>query len=353
MKNKYGTIAVAMSGGIDSSVAAARLQAEGHSLIGVTMIQTDAHEHLAKEAGEVCAKLGISHHVIDLCKDFHKIVVEYFIAEYMHGRTPNPCVLCNVEIKWGQLFSAARSLGAQSLATGHYARVEYDHAMNRTLLRRGKDVHKDQSYALWRLDQKQLAHTILPLGNLTKVQVRKLAQESNLINANKSESQEICFITDDDYKAYLTKAVKKSGRAITPGKILDQKGHIVGEHKGIPFYTIGQRKGLGIALGYPVYVTQIDPQNNIVVIGERKDLYAKQVIAGQTNWISDIPERNARVHAHIRYNDSGAAAFVQEITPQYVKIVFNEPRTAITPGQSLVLYNDDVVLGGGIIEKQL
>lgn len=350
MKEKYKPIAVAMSGGVDSSVAAARLQAEGHPLIGVTMIQTDAHEHLAKEAGEVCAKLGISHHVIDLRKHFHNIVVEYFIAEYMRGRTPNPCVLCNVEIKWGQLFSAARSLGAQSLATGHYARIEYDHSRDRYLLRRGKDANKDQSYALWRLDQNQLGHTILPLGDLTKLQVREIAQELNLTNANKSESQEICFIADDDYRAYLSEAVKKSGRTITSGKILDQTGNIIGEHKGYPFYTIGQRKGLGIAMGYPVYVTSIDPQQNIVVIGERKDLYAKQVMAGQTNWISDIPERNTHVYGHIRYNDSGAAAIIQDITLQYVKIIFNEPRTAITPGQSLVLYNDDVVLGGGIIE---
>jgi tRNA-specific 2-thiouridylase len=352
MKINYGTVAVAMSGGIDSSVAASRLLAEGHSLIGVTMIQTDAHKHLAEEAGEVCAKLGISHHIIDLRKQFHKIVIEYFIAEYMRGRTPNPCVLCNVEIKWGQLFSAARSLGAHSLATGHYARIQYDDSMDRYLLRRGQDALKDQSYALWRLDQDQLAHTILPLGELTKLQVRKLAQESNLTSANKSESQEICFIPDDDYKAYLSEAAEQSGRAITPGKILDQKGKIVGEHKGYPFYTIGQRKGLGIAMGYPVYVTHIDPHQNIIVIGERKDLYARQVMAGQTNWISNIPEQNTRVHAHIRYNDAGAPATIQEITPQGVKIIFNEPRTAITPGQSLVLYNDDVVLGGGIIQKQ-
>ncbi|HDP97600.1 MAG TPA: tRNA 2-thiouridine(34) synthase MnmA [bacterium] len=362
------TVAVAMSGGVDSSVAAALLQRAGYQVVGLTMHLWDypgvggnvfsetscCSVETANDARSVCENLGIAHYVIDVREEFETAVIDNFAAEYLSGRTPNPCILCNSEIKWKILLQKGRELGADFFSTGHYAQVVWDENSRRFQLLRGKDRSKDQVYALWRLTQDQLKRTILPLGGLTKTEVRTIAAELDLKTKDKQESQEICFIPDDDYSRFLSDRFPEIKHRLINGKILDQQGTIVGEHRGYPFYTIGQRKGLGVALGKPVYVTNIDATTNTVVVGENEALRAKGLVASQVNWISiekfDTP---LKVVAKIRYNDSGRTAMIFPETTEQVRVLFEEYHSAITPGQSVVFFQDEIVVGGGVIEKAI
>ena len=338
-----------MSGGVDSTVSAVLMQQQGYHVIGITMLQMDPcakQEAIRRDAIHVCSQLGIDLYLIDARIDFKRTVVDHFIGEYLSGRTPNPCVHCNRSIKWGVLMRHAFAKGADFFATGHYARIKYDSASKRYQLTKARDPDKDQSYALWQLDQEQLARTLFPLGDLSKEEVRRIAADLNLDAAERPESQEICFVPDDDYQSFLSTFVE----TIEPGEIIDENDRVIGRHRGYPFYTIGQRRGLGLALGYPVYVTEILPASNRIRIGKRSSLLAAGLVAGQLNWISlATPQPGQKITVRIRYNDPGYPATIKELGDDRITILFDRPRSAVTPGQSAVFFDNDTVLGGGII----
>ncbi len=348
-------VAVAMSGGVDSSVAAALLKERGFELIGITMqigreYEQDGRgggERVVEKAKEVAGQLGISHYVIDLEDFFRKKIINYFCKEYKCGRTPNPCIRCNQYIKFGALLKKAKELNADYFATGHYAQIEYDQKRKEFLLKRGADLTKDQSYVLYGLKQRQLKHILLPLGGFSKKKIKQKAWELNLAINIKSESQEICFIPDNDYRNFI----KKQGlKRINPGNILNKQGKVIGKHQGIMFYTIGQRKGIGIADKYPLYVIKIDKLNNTIIVGKEKDVYQDELIADNINWISKDKLRfpfKARVK--IRYRHLPSPATIMPLNKGNLKIKFDQFQWAITPGQAVVFYREDVVLGGGII----
>lgn len=363
LKNKR--VVVAMSGGVDSSIAAALLVEKGCEVIGIT-IKTHNFEDVGgnfaqessccsidgiNDAKLVASKLGFPHYVLDFSEEFRKEVIDNFIKEYLSGNTPNPCVICNRTIKWEALIRKALSLGADYIATGHFAKIRYDETSKRYILSRGKDILKDQSYALWGLTQDSLSRTIFPLSDYTKSEVRELASKFGLNNATKGESFEICFIPDDDYGRFLKEQNPDIVNKLEGGSfILD--GKVVGKHKGYPFYTIGQRKGLGIALGEPVYVSKIDANANIIYLGREVDLFHRGLIARDVNLIAvDNLKNGMRVNAKVRYKDEGSEAFAVETEPGKLQVVFDKPKRAITPGQSVVLYYKDDVVGGGIIDK--
>lgn len=337
-----------MSGGVDSSVAAALLQRAGVQLFGITMAHLESGSAgPGADAAAVCAKLGIPHHTVEMRRLFQDRVIDDFIDEYFAGRTPNPCVLCNLTIKWGRLLEAALDLGADYFVTGHYARTDRDPESGRRRLLKALHADKDQSYALWRLSQSQLSRTLFPLGRLTKEEVRRRAAELGLPASSKGESQDVCFIPGDDYRAWLRRHQR---RLAQPGEIVDHSGRVVGRHKGIPFYTIGQRRGLGVALGRPVYVTSIDPLRNRIQIGGPEELLADGLIAGSPNWVStEAPQPGESCEVRIRYRDPGYAATFVQIEPGRLVLRFDRPRPAVTPGQSAVFYRGEVLLGGGII----
>ncbi len=345
-------IAVAMSGGVDSSVTAALVKKEGYAVIGITMLivpEDEVRISLASEkASQVAEALGINHHVIDLRAIFADRIILKFCEQYSLGKTPNPCVQCNKYIKFGVLYEKAKELGADMLATGHYARIERRETDGRLLLLKGIDQHRDQSYFLYGLIQEQLSHTLFPLGNLKKIQVKEIAAEMKLPVAG-SESREICFIPDNNYSRFLSKYSATSTR---PGVIKDLKGNVLGEHSGIINYTIGQRKRLGIAARQPLYVVAVDSESNTVVVGEKNDIYSQECIVTDVNWTATSGisgEMRARVK--IRYLHPEAEAVLTPEGRGRVKIKFSESQMAITPGQSAVFYDGDVVLGGGIIEE--
>lgn len=348
-------VVVAMSGGVDSSVAAALLKEQGYEVIGLTMCFNLAEKDGKKpsccgltgieDARRVCQKLGIKHYVFNLDKDFQRQVIQNFYDEYIHGRTPNPCIRCNQFIKFGILLKKAVNLGAQFLATGHYARIAK--SKQGYQLKKARDLKKDQSYFLYRLTQDQLRHIIFPLGNLTKPEVREIAFKFGLNVAQKQDSQEICFLPDGKYRELLK---DKDSNSVKPGNFVDKDGNILGKHQGISFYTIGQRHGIGIAREYPLYVTKISVKNNQITVGKRQEVYKKEFIVKDKHLVGDRFKKKVEIKVRIRYNHKEVPATVYQVKNKH-KVICNKPQFAITPGQSAVFYDKDTVLGGGIIEK--
>lgn len=334
-------IAVLMSGGVDSTVAAILLKEQGYDIIGLTMVNLDLS--VADKAREVAESIGIEHKVIDLKEEFGQRVIDYFCKTYEMGATPNPCVECNKHIKFGALLDAALDFGADAVATGHYVRKEFNEKLNRYLIKKAHDLTKDQSYFLYGLTQEQLARSIFPLGEYTKSEVREIARQKGLKVAESKESQEICFI-EKDYRDFIIDKV-----AYKPGQFVDLQNNVLGEHKGLPFYTIGQRKGLGISAGRPIYVIDLDIENNRIIVDDEKYLMQNSLIAKDNNFIY-IEELShpMQVEVKIRYSANLALA---RIYPEgdLVKVEFETPQRAVTKGQSVVYYVGDYVLGGGII----
>jgi len=355
-------VVVAMSGGVDSSVAAALLKEDGCQVIGMTM-QIWPSDEMAEEAeglGGCCGagavadaktiahKLGIPHYVVNLKDVFDRTVIADFCHEYNLGRTPNPCIRCNRFVKFDALLKKANELDAEFVATGHYARIERRDADGRRLLKKGVDCEKDQSYFLYSLTQGQLENILFPLGELTKERVRQIAGELRLPVANKAESQEICFIPDNDYSRFVREYVAD---AAEPGPILDRQGNVLGEHRGIISYTIGQRKGLGISTDKPLYVVAIDRERNAVIVGNKEEVYGTELTAADLNWVSvEVPQQPIRVRTRIRYLHQEADSVVVPLEEHRVQVQFEEPQMAITPGQAAVFYGEDDVLGGGVIQ---
>ena len=348
IKNLKKKVVVAMSGGVDSSLAAALLKEEGYDVLGITIHHYDGNESL-ESAEQATQNLEIPWHVLDFTKEFKSIVIEYFCNEYLVGRTPNPCVICNLKIKFGLLLKKVKSLGADYLATGHYAINEYAQKSKGFLLKRGADESKDQSYFLYRLNQDILPYIFFPLGKFKKKQTRKLAKKYGLKNYKKAESQEICFIQNDNYRKFLTQHIKD---AIKPGKFIDKEGKILGDHQGIPFYTIGQRKGLGVSLNKRMYVTEINSRQNVITLGDDKDLYRDKLLVKDLNFVSgDKLSNSIKAEVKIRYNSKKSPAIISPYGENRFLISFEKPQRAVTPGQSAVFYQGDVVVGGGIIER--
>lgn len=352
-------VVVAMSGGVDSSVAAALLKGKGYQVIGVTMqiwpsdkqrnfggcCGTDAVE----DAKRVAYKLGIPHYVMNFRDIFAQKVITDFCQEYSLGRTPNPCIRCNQYIKFGALLEKAKGLGADFMATGHHARIEKDEAKGIHLLKKGVDQQKDQSYFLYPVTQEQLGHILLPIGNFTKEKVREIAEELKLPVAAKPESQDICFIPDDDYPEFLKNYIPEAAK---PGVVLDEQGDVLGNHRGILFYTTGQRKGLGISAKEPLYVIAIEPERNAIVVGTKEQALGDELIASRLNWITIAKlTQSVTVKAKIRYRHREAEATIIPLDEDRVQVKFNRPQMAITPGQAVVFYDEDIVIGGGIIES--
>ena len=345
-----------MSGGVDSSAAAVLLQDAGYTVHGLHLSLLNSlplPEECAPDDGSdaraVAKALGLPFHDFDLSERFRQTVVDYFIQEYEVGRTPNPCVFCNREIKFGAMWDAARSLGADHLATGHYANTARDPATGRYLLRRGADRAKDQSYFLCRLTQEQLSRTLFPLGGMTKPQVRELTETHGLITARKRDSQDICFVPDGDYVSFIARCV---GHPSPTGPFLDREGHVLGRHKGFIRYTKGQHKGLGLAIEPPLYVLDKDPAAHTIRLGHNEDLFTTEVTVGDWNWIA-IPALTGpiEVTAKTRYSQREALATAEPLAGGLVRLRFREPQRAVTPGQFAVLYDGENVVGGGVIEN--
>ena len=342
-------VLVAMSGGVDSSVSAYLLLREGYEVMGITMLALAGgfSEEAVDSAGAVARRLGIDFRTMDVTDEFERDVVAYFCSEYGKGRTPNPCIVCNEKIKFGILQEKALDLGAEYMATGHYARVGCDRAGKRRVLRRGIDRRKDQSYMLFSLSQKQLERALFPLGEYSKSWVREIAREANLKAHDREESQEICFIQGSGYADFVTGRI---ARKCEPGPIVDTGGNVLGEHNGIHLYTVGQRKGLGINKGRVSYVVRIDAGTNTVVVGGEHALYKKELRAYPVNWISILSlERPLRCSAKIRYKHDEAPCTISPLEGGAVGVEFDEPQRAITPGQAVVFYDGDTVIGGGWI----
>jgi len=356
-KQSKKKVMLGMSGGVDSSVAAYLLQKEGYEVIGVTMqIWTDtSHDDgccslsAVEDARRVANKLGISYYVFNMKEDFQKYVIEYFVKEYESGRTPNPCIACNRYVKFGSLLDKAKSMDIDYIATGHYAIIEK--SKDRYLLKKAVDDSKDQSYVLYNLTQEQLSKTLFPLGKYKKSEIREIAKELAFGVASKPDSQEICFVDDNDYNNFI----KSHSNSVSKiGEIVDTKGNVLGHHNGITKFTIGQRRGLGIALGKPMFVVDIDVGSNKVILGENEELFVKEIYAYDLNWISiDNLKKSLKIKAKIRYKAQEQDATVEPLENGKVKITFNEKQRAPTSGQSVVFYENDIVLGGGIIEKEI
>lgn len=359
MKEK---VVIGMSGGVDSSVAAALLLEQGYDVIGVTMRLWDGESingeytegsccslSSVEDARNVAYKLGIEHHVLDFRSEFEKSVVDYFVNEYEKGRTPNPCIACNKHLKFDHLFKKANLLGANLIATGHYAKVSYNEKTGRYELKRADSIGKDQTYALYNLSQEQLSHILMPLGELPdKTKTREIAEKYDLCTAKKPDSQEICFVPDKDYAGFIK---RRTGKEYPYGEFVDVNGNMLGEHKGIIHYTIGQRKGLGIAFGKPMFVLKIDSETGKIVLGEKGTEFSANLIAEKLNFIS-VPkgESGMRVFAKVRYSALPAEAELYMMSDDTAEVVFDTPQRAITPGQAVVFYDETgVVIGGGII----
>lgn len=347
-------VAVAMSGGVDSTVAAALLMEAGYEVIGLWMQVLGEGPPEADQsfcaAREAARDLGIPLVPIDLRSPFEAEIIGYFLREYLLGRTPNPCALCNPRFKFGALLEKALEMGAARFATGHYARVAWDAAQERFILQRGLDREKDQSYFLWGLAQRQLARCVFPNGELTKKEVRGMAQNMGLPQFERGESQEICFIPRGDYRSFLRERLTDDHGA--HGAIVDKAGRTLGRHGGIFGFTIGQRRGIGVPARRPYYVLKIEPVANRVVVGDKEDLLAGGLVAQGMHWVSTAPpEEEFKAVGQIRYRHPGGPCRVAPLEGGVVRVHFDEPQEAITPGQALVLYRDDVVLGGGWIRE--
>lgn len=347
---------IAMSGGVDSSVAAYLMKEKNFDIMGVTLKLFDNDDVLVQDksccslsdvedAKSVAKRMGIKHYTFNFKDDFKTEVISRFIDAYENGRTPNPCIDCNRYIKFKRLLERAEVLGCDYVVTGHYARVEEDNG--RYLLKKGIDISKDQSYVLYSLTQEQLKHTILPLGALTKTEVRQIAEEQGFVNSNKRDSQDICFVPCGDYAGFIE---HYTGRSYPCGNFVDLDGNVLGEHKGIIKYTIGQRKGLNLSLPKPMYVCRADLEKNTVILGDNADLFSKSLNASDINLIAvDRIDGSMRVSAKIRYSQTEAAATVYQTDEDSLHLEFDEPQRAITPGQAVVLYDGDTVIGGGVI----
>lgn len=342
-----------MSGGVDSSAAAHLILSSGYEAIGATMTVTEGLfgnpaglSEDAKMAAKICERLGIEHRIVDLAEPFKKHVVDDFIARYLEGKTPNPCIVCNKNIKFGALADAGEKLGCDKIATGHYAKVERD-GSGRYLLKTARDTSKDQSYMLWMLSGDQLSKCIFPLGSLTKSEVRELASDLTFENAAQKDSQDVCFIPDGDYASFISHYADTS----KTGNYVDMQGNILGRHKGIIHYTVGQRKGLGIALGQPMFVHSKSAETGDVVLCTNDQLFSKTLTASRINLIAcDSIDAPIRVLAKARYHQAPAPATAVQIAPDRIRVDFDEPVRAISPGQSVVLYDGDTVIGGGFID---
>lgn len=364
MKKKERVV-VAMSGGVDSSVTAALLKEQGYEVIGVTMnlfslpkeycksenLRSCCGWRAVEDANRVALSLGISHYVADFRQPFERKVIADFCAEYARGRTPNPCIRCNEYIKFVALMERAKRLKADYLATGHHARIVYDSQTRRYLLKKGKDKKKDQSYFLYSMTQNQLALTLMPIGDLTKEEVREKARQLGLPVAQRPESQEICFVPDRDYAGFLRTRIPEAFRS---GPIIDLENRVLGYHKGIVHYTIGQRRGMGIAAPHPLYVLALQSDKNTVVVGTNEQLYQKTLVASRVNYISiDKLKEPLTIKAKIRYKHREAKALLTPLDSNQALVEFEKLQRAITPGQAVVFYNKDVVVGGGLIDRTI
>lgn len=348
-----------MSGGVDSSTAAGLLKERGYEVIGATMRiwkEMDGEKSPyrccgvadVEDARRVAQQLGIPFYVLNLEEEFEKEVIQYFCKEYGEGRTPNPCILCNSKLKFGIFLEKALALEADFFATGHYARSVFDQEAERYLLKKGLDQGKDQSYVLFSLTQSQLRHTLFPLGECQKEEVRRKALQLGLRVHDKPESQEICFIREDSYHPFLSERLKET---LKPGPILDREGNFLGRHKGIPFYTIGQRRGLGLAAGKPFYVVRIDAEKNAIVVGEERDVCHDKFTVDSVNWMACQPTSSFPAWVKIRYGHPGSEALLFPAEEDRVEVRFKSPQKAITPGQAAVFYHGETVIGGGWIKE--
>lgn len=357
-------VVIGMSGGVDSSVAAYLLKEAGYDVIGVTMQIWQENGIEEQEEGGCCGlsavddarrvanALGIPYYVMNFRGEFQKNVIDYFVEEYTKGRTPNPCIACNRYVKWESLLKRSLDIGADYIATGHYARI--DKLPNgRYAIKKSVTAAKDQTYALYNLTQEQLSKTLMPVGEYTKDEIREIAKGINLRVANKPDSQEICFVSDNDYAGFIEKEV---GKTFEKGDFVDVNGNVVGRHNGIIHYTIGQRKGLGLSLGKPVFVIDILPETNQVVVGDNQDVFAKGLVADRMNFMAiEEPEigQEVRLIAKVRYNHEGAPCTIKRVDEERCEVVFDVPQRAITPGQAVVFYEGDYVAGGGTIIKKM
>ncbi len=348
---------IAMSGGVDSSVAAYLMIEQGYDCIGATMKLQQGEEDIGtaeqgccssddvEDARSVAFRLGIPYYVFNFTEDFRKKVIEPFISAYENGATPNPCVACNRYLKFERFYDRARELGCDYVVTGHYGRVERQGG--RFLLKKALNAAKDQSYVLYAMTQEQLAHTKFPLGEMDKEETRRIAGEQGFLNSDKPDSQDICFVPDGNYAEFIR---RQTGKEYPEGDFVNREGKVLGRHKGIIHYTIGQRKGLGIAVGEPVYVCRICPEANQVVLGQNKDLFTRDFDAVDVNWIAwEKPPESFRAKARVRYRHKEQSALVTVTGENQIHVRFDEPQRAITKGQSVVLYDEDIVLGGGTI----
>ncbi len=355
-------VVVAMSGGVDSSVAAALLHEQGYDVIGITMKLWDGPETAeassktcctlddVSDARRVAAQLGIPFYVVNFKAQFGSHVIDYFTESYRQGYTPNPCVQCNRHLKFTHLLHRAQQLGARWIATGHYASV-YEGDDARFYLQRGRDAGKDQSYFLFDLTQDQLRQALLPLGQYRKDEVREHAARFGLTVAQKAESQEICFIPDGDYRSFLRTQFESD--AAVPGPIQTTSGNVVGEHQGLPFYTVGQRRGLGVAAGEPLYVTEVGTDLNTLVVGSRQEAMASSCTLDQLNWLRCPPTGDLQTTVQIRYRHPPVEAMVELLDGARARVVFRDPQFAVTPGQAAVFYDGDTVIGGGWISREV